>query len=137
MIIEIGMYYAPGSHRAKLCVAGAKRMFEYCRVNNIPHQRVGKLIVATTPIEVARLETIFERGRINRVPDIEMIAGHDIKQLEPNVTGLQAILSPNTGIVSFQAVAHSYAREFQGYGGHIRTNFKGVHLVDHLLATQS
>lgn len=125
-VIHAGIYYAPGSQRAELCAEGAERMFAYCKQNQLPHERVGKLIVAVDPSELDRLDMLFERGKLNGVKGLEMKTSQQITQMEPNIRGLRAIWSPNTGIADFQAVAHSYAREFQALGGVIHTNFEVV-----------
>lgn len=106
-VIHSGIYYKPGSLKAKLCVEGLKLMYEYCDDNNIPYKKVGKLIVAVEEEEVARLDALFENGKKNGVKDLELIDGKDIKLHEPYCKGIKALLSPHTGIVDYGQVRRS------------------------------
>lgn len=110
-VIHAGMYYVPGSTMARLCVQGAKMMYEYCEKNNIPHKRIGKLIVATTDDEVPILKTLYERGNINGVQGLELLNSAQVRELEPNVAAVAALHSPNTGIVDYGVVARTFARD--------------------------
>lgn len=94
-VIHAGIYYKPGSLRAKLCVEGLKLTYEFCDKHNIPYKKVGKLIVATNETEVARLNDLYDRGIKNAVPDISLINGEKIKDYEPycKVTFLKCIFS--------------------------------------------
>ncbi|XP_002967916.2 L-2-hydroxyglutarate dehydrogenase, mitochondrial isoform X1 [Selaginella moellendorffii] len=124
-VIHAGIYYEPGSAMAKLCVDGARRMYEYCESNKLPYERVGKLIVATAEEELPILKNLYERATANKVQGIELLDGHQVQELEPNVRCLQALHSPNTGIVDYAAVGRSYARDFLHSGrGEIHTNFE-------------
>lgn len=82
-VIHAGIYYKPGSLRAKLCVEGLKLTYKFCDANNIPYKKVGKLIVATNQLEVERLMDLYDRGTQNEVPDIRVIDGDEIKDYEP------------------------------------------------------
>lgn len=82
-VIHAGMYYKPGTMRAKMCIEGLYKTYEYCLQNNIPHKKCGKLIVATKKSQLKRLNDLFERGIENGTPDIKMINGSDIKTIEP------------------------------------------------------
>ena len=90
-VIHAGMYYTPGSDRARMCVEGAARMYEYCEAKGLPHARIGKLIVATTPDEVTLLHSLFERGNTNGVPGLELVGRDRMREIEPLVEGLEAI----------------------------------------------
>uniref|UniRef100_A0A0C9S648 L-2-hydroxyglutarate dehydrogenase, mitochondrial n=1 Tax=Wollemia nobilis TaxID=56998 RepID=A0A0C9S648_9CONI len=124
-VIHAGIYYEPGSAMAKLCVEGAQRMYEYCEKKNIPHKRVGKLIVATQEHELPLLEDLYHRALANKVQGLELLSPKKILDLEPNVRALRALHSPNTGITDYAAVGRSFAEDFVASGrGQIRTRFE-------------
>jgi len=123
-VIHAGMYYKPGSLKAKFCVEGMKRMYAYCDSKNIPYRKNGKLILAVKEHEKKGLRAILERGRQNGVPGLELIGPDAIRELEPNATGVEAVWSPETGIVDFQKVCFSYADDVRKAGGTITTGFK-------------
>lgn len=119
-VIHAGVYYAPGSLKARLCVAGAARLYEYCDRWGIETRRVGKLVIAAHPGELPGLEEIERRARANGVAGIRRLSGPEITQIEPEATGLAALHSPNTGIVDFRAVCNSLADEHRAAGGELR-----------------
>lgn len=82
-VIHAGIYYKPGTMRAKMCIEGLYKTYEYCAQNNIPHRKCGKLIVATEESQITSLINLYERGLENGTPDIKMIKGNDIKTIEP------------------------------------------------------
>jgi (S)-2-hydroxyglutarate dehydrogenase len=108
-VIHSGVYYRPGSLKARLCVEGARRMYAHCDEHGIATERCGKLIVATAPAELPLLAELEERGRANGVPGLRRIAGGEIAEIEPHVRGLAALHLPQTGIVDYVAVARSLA----------------------------
>lgn len=118
-VIHAGVYYEPGSLRAKLCVEGAAELIAYCERNEIPWQRSGKLIVATDEIELERLRDLERRGRANGVPDLAMVAADEIGAIEPGARGIAALHSPNTGTVDFARVASCIAGDITRAGGTI------------------
>lgn len=118
-VVHSGVYYAPGSLKAKLCVAGAAEMYRYCEEHGIAVDRCGKVIVALDESEMPRLRNILDRGQKNGVQGLELIGPERLKEIEPNCVGVAAIWSPNTGIADFGAVARSYAREIVEMGGEI------------------
>ncbi len=121
-VIHAGIYYEPGSAMARLCVEGARRMYEYCGKKNLPHKRVGKLIVATRDSELPILEDLYKRATANGVPGIELISSKKVQEMEPNVRALQALHSPNTGITDYAKVGRSFAEDLLSTGrGQIRT----------------
>lgn len=120
-VIHSGIYYAPGSLKAQLCVAGAGEMMRYCDENGIPWQRCGKVIVATEASELPRLQSLYERGTANGVPGLKMIEADELREVEPHVRGVRALWSPNTGIVDYTQVARAYAEDIAERGGEIRT----------------
>ncbi|XP_070577755.1 L-2-hydroxyglutarate dehydrogenase, mitochondrial-like [Ptychodera flava] len=119
-VIHAGIYYAPGSLKAKLCVEGLKLAYEYCDKNNVPYDKCGKLIVAVRPDEVPRLDALYKRGLENNVPGLRMVGPDEIKDIEPYCKGLKAIHSPNTGIVDWGEVTRSYGKTFQDMGGTVK-----------------
>ena len=109
-VIHAGIYYAPGSLKARLCVEGARELYEYCEQRDIASERCGKLIVATDAAELGRLDELERRARANGVPGLRRVDAAGIRELEPHARGIAALHSPDTGIVDFAAVARSYAR---------------------------
>ncbi len=120
-VIHSGIYYAPGSLKAKACVAGAAQLTRYCDEKGIPYELCGKVIVALDESEVARLDELHRRGIANGVPGLEMIGPERLRELEPHCAGVRALWSPNTGIVDYSRVAAAYAEDVQETGGEIRT----------------
>ncbi|WP_031075990.1 L-2-hydroxyglutarate oxidase [Streptomyces sp. NRRL WC-3742] len=118
-VIHSGVYYRPGSYKARFAVAGAAEMVEFCREQGIPHEVTGKLIVATSAAELPRMATLAERGRANGIPVVELdragIADH-----EPNVTGVAGLHIGTTGICDFPAVATAFARLAREAGAELR-----------------
>ncbi|TGZ65789.1 hypothetical protein CRM22_005696 [Opisthorchis felineus] len=123
-VIHAGIYYAPGSLKAKLCVEGMRRTYEYLDSRNIPYKKCGKLIVAVHERELPTLEDLMHRATINGCPDVALIPGSAIPSIEPHCRGLRAIHSPHTGIVDWRQVAISYSRDCQKMGGEIRTSLE-------------
>ncbi len=119
-VIHGGIYYQPGSLKARLCVEGARLMYEYCEHNAIAHERCGKLIVAVSPDELGRLDDLHERGIANAVPGLRRISAGEISEVEPNAVGVQALHAPNTGIVDYAAVARALVGELTAAGVTVR-----------------
>jgi L-2-hydroxyglutarate oxidase len=120
-VIHAGVYYAPGSLKARLCVEGARRMYEYCDERGIPYQRCGKLIVAKDASEVPALDELERRATVNGVPGLRRLTGGQIPEVEPHCVGEAALHSPNTGIVDFAAVADALAADVTAAGGELLT----------------
>jgi L-2-hydroxyglutarate oxidase len=120
-VIHSGIYYAPGSLKARLCVTGARELYDYCEANDIPTERCGKVIVATDESELGRLEDLHERGTANGVPGLELIGPERLRELEPHCAGIRALWSPCTGIVDYSLVARGYARDVRDAGGEVHT----------------
>lgn len=118
-VIHAGVYYEPGSLRARLCVEGGAALREYCAERDIPVIVNGKLIVATTEAEIPRLDELERRGRANGVEGLSRISGEDIHSIEPGATGLAALHSPVTAVVDFSRVAEAFASELEEAGGSI------------------
>jgi L-2-hydroxyglutarate oxidase len=120
-VIHAGIYYAPGSLKAELCVRGAATLYEYCEERGIPFERPGKLIVASTEAELAGLEELERRGRANGVAGLRRLDADGIREVEPHAAGVAALHSPATGIVDFRVVARAYAEDLRAAGGTIET----------------
>jgi (S)-2-hydroxyglutarate dehydrogenase len=118
-VIHQGIYYAPGSLKAKNCVAGARAMMEFCDANNIKYDLCGKVIVATGEEELPRLDELMRRGTANGVPGLEMIERDRLRELEPHAAGIRAIYSPRTGIIDYTEVTRAYARHLRENGGDV------------------
>jgi (S)-2-hydroxyglutarate dehydrogenase len=123
-VIHAGIYYRPGSLKARLCVQGARELYEYCTRNEIPHERCGKVILATTTRELGQLAELERRGATNGVRGLRRVAGRELARLEPNACALEGLYSPDTGIVDFAAVSHAYARDIEEAGGTIATGWE-------------
>jgi 2-hydroxyglutarate dehydrogenase len=120
-VIHAGIYYAPGSLRARLCVEGAARLYEYCAQRGIEAVRCGKLVIAVRGADLPRLRELERRSRANGVPGAGLIGPGEIGGVEPAATGLAALHSPNTGMVDYAAVARAYAEDVRAHGGEIRS----------------
>ncbi|XP_050346828.1 L-2-hydroxyglutarate dehydrogenase, mitochondrial [Nymphalis io] len=123
-VIHAGIYYKPGSLKAKLCVEGLNLSYKYLDEKDIKYSKCGKLIVATERSEVSRLLDLYERGLRNGVKDIRLLDSKEIKELEPHCSGIQALWSPHTGIVDWGEVTNSYVRDFAHSGGTTYLNFE-------------
>lgn len=120
-VIHSGIYYRPGSWKAQFCVEGVKKLLQFCQENEIEYQLCGKTIVATDESELGRLENLYERGVANGVQGLELIGQERLKEIEPHVSGISGLWSPNTGIIDYVKVASAYAARFQQDGGDIYT----------------
>jgi (S)-2-hydroxyglutarate dehydrogenase len=129
-VIHAGIYYAPGSLKARLCVEGAAALYEYCAARGIPTERCGKVVIAVRDADVPRLDELERRARANGVEGLERLGPNEIPEVEPAARGLSALLSPNTGMVDFSAVAAAYADDVKANGGEIRTGAAVRAVVD-------
>ena len=120
-VIHQGIYYRPGSLKARLCREGADALYEYCGEHGIPADPCGKIVVAVRPADLPRLDELERRSRENGVPGLARLDPDGIREVEPAATGLAALHSPETGIVDFAAVAAAYARDLEELGGEVRT----------------
>ena len=128
-VIHAGIYYAPGSLKARMCVAGARELYAYCEERRIPFERCGKVIVARNEAELPRLDEIERRGRANGVPGLRRLTETELREIEPHCRGVAALHSPATGIVDFAAVARSIAGELEVRGVPVVTGC-GVNAVE-------
>jgi L-2-hydroxyglutarate oxidase LhgO len=114
-VIHAGIYYPEGSLKAKLCVAGNRKLYEICPRYDIGYKKLGKLIVATNNEESGDLETLLERGRRNGAEDLKLLSKRELKALEPNIEGVAAMLSPSSGIIdSYGLMQYFIARAMEG-----------------------
>ncbi len=98
-VIHAGMYYPPGSLKAKLCVEGNPLLYEFCDRHHVPYQRLGKLIIAREESEIPAIEGIYKQGTDNGVPGLRMLTKNEITTMEPNITAVAALYSATTGII--------------------------------------
>ena len=115
-VIHAGIYYLPGSLKARLCVEGAREMYDICEREGIPFERCGKVIVARSDAELGRLDELERRGRENQVPGLRRLSAGELAEVEPHCRGVAALHSPGTGIVDFAEVARALARELSDGG---------------------
>ena len=101
-VIHSGIYYAPDSYKARLCVDGRQQLVAFAKENNVPHDVCGKIILATTEDEVVRLKGIFERGKANGLNGLKWLSPPEFQEIEPYTRGLQAVFVPQTGIIDFK-----------------------------------
>ena len=120
-VIHSGIYYKPGSLKARLCVAGAAAMVQFCREQGIPHQVCGKVIVATAEDELPRLEELRKRGEANGLTGLRMIGPEELREIEPHAAGLRAVIVPSTGITDYAVVCEKYAELIAANGGMVKT----------------
>jgi 2-hydroxyglutarate dehydrogenase len=118
-VVHAGVYYAPGSLRARLCVEGAARLAGYCAERELPWRASGKLIVATGERELPRLDELERRGRSNGVKELARVGPDEIEEIEPAARGLSALHSPATAVTDFAAIAGAFAEDFEAAGGTI------------------
>ncbi|NDA25837.1 MAG: L-2-hydroxyglutarate oxidase [Verrucomicrobia bacterium] len=120
-VLHAGLYYKPGSLKAKLAVAGLRQMVEFCQRHKVAHEQCGKIVVATEPEELPRLEKLWERGTANGLKGLRKLTPEKIREIEPHAAGLAAIRVPEEGIVDYGAVVEAMAMEIRRLGGEIRT----------------
>ncbi len=128
-VLHSGLYYKPGSLKARLCVRGKQALLRFCDEHGIPYNLCGKVVVALDESELPRLNDLYQRGLTNGVPGVEMIGPERLRELEPHTTGIKAIYSPFTGIIDYVRVADAYAQIVQDKGGEILTNHEVTEII--------
>ncbi len=123
-VIHSGLYYKPGSLKAKNCALGREALYKFCIDNNIKHERCGKIVVATDKAQIPALDELERRGRANGLIGIRRLNAAEIKDREPYVSGIDGLLVPETGIVDYTDVTNAYAKKVKEYGGEILTSTK-------------
>ncbi|MCF7802774.1 MAG: L-2-hydroxyglutarate oxidase [Candidatus Marinimicrobia bacterium] len=121
-VVHSGLYYKPGSLKATTCTSGRKALYEFCEDYDIPHDRCGKVVVATSEEEIPRLDELERRGRANGLQGIRRLSPEEIREYEPHVAGVDGLHVPETGIVDFSKVTETYAKLSQDRGAEIRLN---------------
>lgn len=123
-VIHSGIYYKPGSLKAKNCIYGYKELLEFCDKESVPYDICGKVIVATSAKELPALDAIYEKGIANGLDKISKISKEELKEIEPYANGLGAIHVPYTGIIDYSVVSEKYAKNISASGGEIKLGEK-------------
>lgn len=129
-VIHSGLYYRPGSLKARSCVAGRKELIAFCDEHAVPYEICGKVVVATRGEELTRLDELHRRGQANGLRDLEIIGPERLMELEPHATGIKGLFVPETGIVDYRKVAAAYAARIRAAGGDIRVSQRVVGILD-------
>lgn len=119
-VLHCGLYYKPGSTKARLAVTGIRQMVDFCERHNVPFELCGKIVVATEAEEVPRLHTLLERGLANGLKGIEHLKKEQIREIEPHSTGLEALRVPQEGIVDYVAVTRALTKAIESRGGELK-----------------
>ncbi len=125
-VIHSGLYYKPGSYKAKNCVDGYNKLIRFCDEEGINYEITGKLVVATNESQLASLDTLLERGKANGLTGIKKLAQEELKEYEPHVNGINGLYVPQTGIIDYSEVTDKYAEKFKHFGGEIFSSNKLV-----------
>ncbi len=121
-VIHSGIYYKPGTLKARLCRVGAEEMVRFCGDHDVPYLNTGKIIVATEQAEIPKLEELYQRGIVNGIPGLRLLSREEIRELEPHAFGIRGIHVPGVGVTDFQEVARKIAKLIEGLGGRILCN---------------
>ena len=128
-VIHSGIYYKPGSLKAKLCSTGCESMVQFCREHNIAHDVCGKVIVATQTNELPALENIYQRGLANGIK-VAKLTAEQVKEIEPHVNCIAGIQVFSTGITDYKQVCRKYAELIECWGGDLHLNTKVEKIVE-------
>ena len=129
-VIHSGLYYRPGSLKARLCVSGRRELMAFCDEHNVPYEICGKVVVATSAAELPRLDELRRRGEANGLKGLEIIGPERLKEIEPHATGIKGLYVPETGIVDYRKVAAAYAGKVRDANGDIRLSQRVVGILD-------
>ncbi len=121
-VIHSGLYYRPGSLKARNCTEGREALYAFCKAEGIAHERCGKVVVATNEDQLEALDELERRGQQNGLTEINRLDISDLRQLEPHVSGIAALHVPQTGIVDYTAVTRAFGAKVEAGGGHILTS---------------
>ena len=121
-VVHAGIYYAPGSAKAKMTRHGVGLLRAYCADRGLAWDERGKLVVARDEAETVKLRELERRSKINGVPGVQWLTGSELRELEPDVAGVAALLSPTTAIVDYPAIARSFAADVVAAGGRVLTS---------------
>ena len=119
-VIHSGLYYRPGSAKARMAVEGAERLYAFCAEHGIGAERCGKVVVAADELELERLAELQRRGEANGVPELRLLGPDELRALEPHAAGIRALHVPSTGIADYPAVCRAYRALLEGSGGRVR-----------------
>ena len=125
-VIHSGLYYKPGSLKAKTCMEGRAALYRFCEEHKIAHDRCGKVVIATEREEIPLLETLAERGAANGITGIQRLDGAGIREYEPHAAGLSGLFVPDTGIVDFVGVTNAYGAVAEAAGARIHKNTRVI-----------
>src|SRR5208283_5452281 len=128
-VLHAGLYYKPGSDKAKLSVSGLQEMVAFCREHGIAHSQCGKIVAATAQDELPRLDTLWQRGNANGLAGLRKLTPEQIKEIEPHAAGLAAIHVPQEGIVDYPAVCQKLGELIRQRGGELRLNVRVLKLI--------
>lgn len=120
-VLHAGLYYKPGSNKARLAVRGIRQMVAFCQENDVPHEICGKLVVAVTGAEVPRMMDLYERGTANGLSGLQVLEPAAMREIEPHVGGVGALRVPEEGIVDYKAVCEALVRRIAAHGGEVKT----------------
>jgi (S)-2-hydroxyglutarate dehydrogenase len=128
-VLHAGLYYKPGSIKARMAVQGIRLMTEFCQQHGVAHEICGKLVIAVDEAEVGRLRNLHERGRQNGLSGLEWLDGPGLREIEPNAAGIAALRVPEEGIVDYAAVIEAMAAECRQSGSTLKTGARVERLV--------
>ena len=128
-VIHAGVYYEPGSLKAKFCREGLKETINFCSLHQIPYQQCGKLLVATNDIELKRMKELYERCKLNDI-EVEILNEKTLNEIEPNISGIGALLVKSTGIVNYKLITEKMSQQFESLGGRFLLNTKIINLKE-------
>ena len=129
-VIHSGLYYRPGSLKARLCVSGRRELMAFCDEHDVPYEICGKVVVATSAAELPRLDELQRRGEANGLKGLEIIGTERLNEIEPHATGIKGLYVPETGIVDYRKVAAAYAGKVRDANGDIRLSQRVVGILD-------
>ncbi len=127
-VIHSGLYYKPGSLKAKNCIEGYQMLIDFCSANEVPFELCGKVVVAKNKDELGRLRELYDRGRENGLDGLEILSAERLREIEPHVAGIQGVRVPQTGIVDYSSVCRKLANIIEQRGGKIvlKTEVKSI-----------
>lgn len=134
-VIHSGLYYKPGSLKAKNCIRGYNLLVDFCREQSVPFELCGKIVVATEEFERPLLNNLHERGIQNGLTGLKRLKKEELKDYEPHVAGLEGIFVPQTGIVDFKKVAEKYGEVLRANGAQINLGEKVIAIKNHQVIT--
>ena len=121
-VIHSGLYYKPGSLKARTCTSGREALYSFCAEHGIVHERCGKVVVATSEAEIPALDALEQRGRENGLTGLERLDGRGLRHYEPHAAGVAGLFVPQTGIVDYAAVTVAYGDVIRSRGGRVHTS---------------